>query len=303
MSTINFSDKIFVQEALQAFTTKLAPVFGVFAKSYSGEASRKGDAIAVPRVDPLTASTFDYANNSGFPYETEAGQIGTITVNLNEHQIVGVDITDIQYVNSSAAEMGNFARQQGKALATRVMNKLFASLTVDTYAAAVASATIGGLGRTKLAEARKAMVNRGVPSDSLSLVVLPDLFETLLNDANLTQAFQYGGSEVIREANIPRLLGMNVFETTIAPIGASASLVGFIAHPDSMAIAVRQLTPQDSGASYLAVETAVDDETGLGFTYRRHFNPGKGRHFASFECLWGFSHALTLGLGLLRRTD
>jgi hypothetical protein len=303
MSNINFSDKIFVQEALQSFTKKLAPVFGVFANSYSGQTARKGDAIAVPRVDPLTASTFSYDNNSGFPYETSAGTINAITVNLNEHQIVGVDLTDIQFVNSSAASMSNFARQQGKALATRVMNKLFALMTVDTFGAAVTSATIGGLGRIQLSAARKAMVNRGVPTENLSLVTLPDLFETLLNDSNLSQAFQYGGSEVIREANIPRLLGMNVFETTVAPIGASASLVGFLAHPDAMAVAVRQLTPQDNGASYLAVETAIDDETGLGFTYRRHFNPGRGKHFASLECLWGATHALTLGLGLLRRTD
>jgi hypothetical protein len=62
------------------------------------------------------------------------------------------------------------------------------------------------------------------------------------------------------------------------------------------------LPPQAPEAS-LAVETVVDDETGLAFTYRRHFNPGKGRHFASFECLFGFTSALTLGLGLICRAD
>jgi hypothetical protein len=41
----------------------------------------------------------------------------------------------------------------------------------------------------------------------------------------------------------------------------------------------------------------------LAFTYRRHFNPGRGKHFASFECLFGFTQALTLGMGLLKRAD
>jgi hypothetical protein len=303
MATIAINDKIFVQEALQAFVAKLAPVTGVFARSFSGDAARKGDAIVIPRVDPLTASTFAYANNSGSPYETEAGAIGGITVNLNEHQIVGVDLTDIQYVNASSAEISNFARQQGKALATRVMQKIFAQMTAATFGSAVLNAGIASVDRIRLAGARKAMVNRGVPTENLSLVVLPDAYESILNDPNVSQAFQYGGSEGVREARIPRLLGMDVYETTVNPIGASVSLVGFIAHPDAFAIAVRQLQPQDGGASYLAVESVVDDETGLGFTYRRHFNPGKGRHFASFECLWGATHALTLGLGLLRRTD
>jgi hypothetical protein len=128
-----------------------------------------------------------------------------------------------------------------------------------------------------------------------------DVYQNLLDDANISQAFQYGGSEAIREGRIPRLLGMDVYETNLLP-GNSISLVGAIVHPDSIAVAVRTLQPQASEA-YLAVETAVDDETGLAFTYRRHFNPGKGRHFASFECLFGFTQALTLGLGLIQRTD
>jgi hypothetical protein len=122
-----------------------------------------------------------------------------------------------------------------------------------------------------------------------------------LDDANISQAFQYGGSEAIREGRIPRLLGMDVYASNVFPLN-SISLVGAIVHPDSLAIAVRTLQPQANEA-YLAVETAVDDETGLSFTYRRHFNPGKGKHFASFECLFGFTQALTLGMGLIRRSD
>jgi len=96
MSTIATNDKIFVQEALNAFTAGLAPL-NAFTRSYSSEARRKGDVIAIPRADALSTTTFAYANNSGYPYETEGGTLNTISLNLDQHQIVGVDITDIQF--------------------------------------------------------------------------------------------------------------------------------------------------------------------------------------------------------------
>jgi len=146
------------------------------------------------------------------------------------------------------------------------------------------------------------MVDRKVNGENLSLIASSELFASLLGDSNISQAFQYGGNEAIREGRIPRLLGMDVYETNALALGGTLSLIGFLAHPDAIAVAIRQLLPQDN-SQYLAVDTVVDDETGLGFTYRRHFNPGKGRHYASFECLFGFTQALTLGLGILRKAD
>jgi hypothetical protein len=298
-----FVDKIYVQEVLRAFTAGLLPL-SAFTRSYSNEARRKGDAIIIPRVSALDSTTFAYANNSGSPYETEAGTIAAITVNLDQHQVVGVDLTDIQYATSGAADIANFAANQGRALARKCMQNVFNALTVASFGSPAATAvTIGGTGLSQIRAARKTLIGRQVPMDAVSLVANPDLHFQLESDANITQAFQYGGSEGIREGRIPRLLGMDVYQTNLTSIGASLSIIGFLAHSDAMAVAVRQLQPQDGGESYLAVETVTDPETGLGFTYRRHFNPGKGRHFASVECLFGMAAALTLGIGLIARTD
>jgi hypothetical protein len=300
MSTINALDKIFVQEALQAFTATLTPL-NAFSRSYSAETRNKGDAIQVPRVEALTTTTFAYTNNSGSPYETEAGTVNSITINLDKHQIVGVDITDIQYANSRAAEVSNFARQQGKALAKKVLTDIWGILLTTNFGNALTALSIGDMGRTALSGALVAFGKRDVPLGDQSLLINMDVYQQLLNDSNISQAMQYGGSEAIREGRIPRLFGMDVYASNLMPLN-SISLVGAIVHPDALAVAVRTLMPQDT-AAYAAVETAVDDETGLAFTYRRHFNPGKGRHFASLECLFGFTQSLTLGMGLLRRTD
>ena len=298
-----FVDKIYVQEVLKAFTAGLAPL-SAFTRSYSSEARRKGDAIIVPRVAALSTTTFAYANNSGSPYETEGGTIAAITVNLDQHQIVGVDLTDIQYATASSADIANFATNQGRALARKCIGNVFGAMTLAAFGSPAATAvSIAATGLTQIRAARTTMVGRQVPMEGVSLIATADLFNSLLSDSNISQAFQYGGAEAVREGRIPRLLGMDVYETNVTGIGGSLSHVGFLAHPDAMAIAIRNLMPQDGGESYLAVETVTDPETGLGFTYRRHFNPGKGRHYASIECLFGYAAGLTLGLGLLAKAD
>ena len=58
MATISFNDTIFAQEALKAFTAKLAPL-RAFSRSLDNESRRKGDAIIVPYISAMTATTFN----------------------------------------------------------------------------------------------------------------------------------------------------------------------------------------------------------------------------------------------------
>ena len=109
MATVNFNDSIFAQEALQSFVAMLTPL-NAFSKDFSGASAQKGNAIYVPRVDSVVATTFNQS------YTGTGGTINTITVNLDQHRITTVDLTDVQQLNSSAATVANMARQQGKAL-------------------------------------------------------------------------------------------------------------------------------------------------------------------------------------------
>ena len=49
MATISFNDTIFAEEALKAFTAKLAPL-RAFSRSLDNQTARKGDAIVVPFI-------------------------------------------------------------------------------------------------------------------------------------------------------------------------------------------------------------------------------------------------------------
>ena len=79
------------------------------------------------------------------------------------------------------------------------------------------------------------------------------------------------------------------------------SLVGVAAHPDSVALAMRYLEPQVP-ATYVTAKR-VTDPSGIVMGMRRHYNPGRGKHFLNLEALFGYAVGISLGLGLIQRAD
>lgn len=302
MSTVNFSDEIFAEEALQAFTSGLVSVLG-FSNDFSDSIATEGATVNVPRFDALEATTFDQAANNGHPYEGEGGNVGTIKVQLDKHLIVPVDISDVQALNSSQANVQKFAKQQGSALARKVLAAIFDLVSLANFGNAIAGPIPLASFDARMAQAaRRVMVTRNVPAEELNLVASAELYEVLAADPNVARQSWYGDEASIQTGKVPRLSGMGVYETNALPLGGTLSLVGFVAHPDAIALATRNVISQHP-ERYDVHEVITDADTGLSFTYKRHFSPGKGKTFANLECLFGLTVGLSAGLGLLRRSD
>ena len=290
MSSIALNDKIFTQIALQAFVAKLAPL-NAFTRDFSGDARRKGDAIIVPLISGITATTFNQS------YEVGGGAITFATVSIDKHRIASIDLTDVQVANSSAAVMDNLAIQAGESLARIVLTDIWSAITVANFGAAILTTAGANYTIAQMGALRKVLAQRNVPTDRLSLIADSEIYTGLLTSNGVAQALNYGGAEAVRDGQIPRLLGMGIYESNIMPANAMTKLGGFVAHPDSIAIAMRYLEPQAAG-EYLAAEQ-VTASNGITMGYRRHYNTSTGKHFANFECLFGFTPALTLGLAIV----
>lgn len=300
MSTINFNDAIFAQEALEAFTAN-SPWLGLFSHSFNDEAAKVGSAVYVPRVDALVATTFNYTDNSGFPYEQTGGTVNTITVTLDQQFIVPIDITDLQAANSSAAKVVKFARQQGKAMAKAMWQRIATIFTTVNFGLA-SSISIANYGYTAGVSIRTILAKRDVPIDSVSLIINEDVQNSFLSDSIVYQNQVFGvNANVAMTGVVPKVAGMPVYETNVMPANG-ISLVGIAAHPDSVALACRYLEPINPGA-YMDARRVIDDTSGIVMGYRRHYNPGRGKMFVNFEGLFGFAVGLSLGLRLLTRLD
>lgn len=288
MST-QYAAKIYLQEALQAFTATLMPL-NAFGRNFSPAAATKGDAVIVPRVSALTATTF---NNT---YEGTGGELTATTVNMTNHRIVSVDITDRQALENGSAVVGTYFAQAGRALGKLVLQDILSLVTTVNFGAAFATTAASNWSLTQVRGGRKTLADRDVDLSMITLVADVDPFDALLGSSNINQYMQFGIRDAIAEGRIPRLLGMNVIETNILPLN-SISLAAFVAHPDSIAVGMRYLAPQRP-QEYDVAEAITQAETGLTIGYREHYSPATGKVHMNLECLFGYATGLTLGLAL-----
>lgn len=291
MSTINASlnDSIISAKAIQAFVAELSAL-RAFSTDFSDETAAKGASVQVPIPANITAGTTENA------YETEdTSALGVATVPLTSYAKATVGITDKQFMNSSAAKLENFAVQQAKAVARKIIVDAWALILNATYSQkhikALTSLTTADV------RAMKVVLDKAdVPRSDRSLIVNADAYDKIAGDTTMTiaNAMFYGGTEVIREGMIPRLLGMDAIMSNIIPDNAE-NLIGFAVHPSAMAIAIRTLAPQAPG-EYLESRVIRDEQSGVGLGYRRHYSTAKGTHFCTFEAIYGAVAAVPAGL-------
>lgn len=297
MATINFNDKIFAQQILQQVTKKIPPLMK-FARNFSSETGRVGDAIAVPLIGACSATTFSQSDNSGNPYEQSGGQADAVTVTLDKQHIVPVDITDLQAVSQSPAQADLYAVQAGNALANRVFQVIASLVTSVNFGAIVTTLAAASWGTTQARLVKKTLDQRDVSPDNRSLFIPTDVMDAFLGDGLLNAAYAYG-SAVLPEGRIPRLLGMDVVDLNNIPLNG-ISLLGWAQHPDAIAVAMRALPPQDT-SMLSAYEVLSEPQSGFTFNYRRHYNPGSGKQHINLEALFGMTKGVTLALALFTK--
>lgn len=291
MATISFNDTIFAQQALIAFTAKLAPL-RAFSRSLDDSAAKVGDAIVIPYISAATATTF---NATSANYQTGGGAVTHNTVSINQHKVVTFDITDLQAANSSGARFDDLAFAAGRALGDLVLQNIWKLITTTNFGAASITTSESLYTLAALIEMRKVLAGRNVDVDPgmCSFIHNTVVGAALLGTANVLNAYQIGDNQAARQGTLGQLVGFPTYETNILPTAAT-SLVSFATHPDAINVAMRYLEPL-AASEYLAVER-VADPSGIVMGYRRSFNSATGVMYGAFECLFGTATGLTLGL-------
>jgi hypothetical protein len=275
------NDEVVSQAALEQFTALLAPL-SAFSTDFSGDAAAPGDTIKVPVVENQTAIPF--AGN----YETGDADATGISVLLDKHDFKSNGVTDTEFHNSSFVQAERFGFQAGAAVAKLVSNTILAVVTAANFGTAGFTGVASTFTGDDVVDLRTALTNK-LAGDPRNLVLGPDYFGALLKDTGINHADAFGGSEAVRAAMIPGLYGFqNVIEATQIPANAE-NLVGFAAHPASIAVAMRYLSPQqDAAAEYLDTRQVTDPGTGITLGYRRWYSTVNGKMWITLEANYGF---------------
>jgi len=290
----NLQNNIISQSALDQFTSILAPV-QAFSSSFNDEASQKGKTINITTLSNTTSA----ANFAG-SYASQDTTYGTTTITLSGHKFVTWHVTDTEASQSSAVELQRFGYQKGGDLAKAVYQDILSAVTNANFGAAGFVGAAATFDADDVADLRGSAVAANLPVDQCALVVDSTYFTALLKDNNLNPAMTYGDADVIRGGRIPSLFGVgNLFETTALP-GNGENLVGFLAHPSAMAVAMRYLQPIN-GKEYISARRLYDEESGMVLGYREFYEASTGTQTAVLEAVYGYSVAL--GGSLIRMTS
>jgi N4-gp56 family major capsid protein len=232
--TLNDLLPTIVQEAL--FVANERSIMRGLVKNYT-LAPAQGKTIQVPIYPVQTAATLtegDDFSNTAVSTDVATftiGQVGLMTM-----------VTDLAVQASASNVVADLGQLFGNAIAKKIDQDLmgqFANFTTNVIGSSSTTITAALLmqGLTKLKSA-------GVPTDGLACVLHPsvayDLKSALTSQGNVVfTAGAYGdvANEAMRMGYVGNLFGMNVFESSNAPLiagGASGDYQGAIFHRDAL---------------------------------------------------------------------
>ena len=290
----NLQNNVISQSALEQFTSILAPL-QAFSTSFNDEASQKGKTINITTLSNTTSAA-DFAGT----YASQNTTYGTTTITLSGHKFVTWHVTDTESSQSSAVELQRFGYQKGGDLAKAVYQDILSAVTNANYGAAGFVGAASTFDADDVADLRGSAIAQNLPIDQCALVLDSTYFTSLLKDNNLNPAMTYGDSDVIRDGRIPSLFGLGyLYESTALP-GNAENLVGFLAHPSAMAVAMRYLAPINS-KEYISARRLYDETSGMVLGYREFYDASTGTQTAVLEAVYGYSVAL--GGSIIRMTS
>tara|TARA_R110001606_G_scaffold91057_4_gene203349 strand:+ start:3146 stop:4042 length:897 start_codon:yes stop_codon:yes gene_type:complete len=290
----NLQNNVISQSALEQFTSILAPL-QAFSTSFNDEASQKGKTINITTLSNTTSAA-DFAGT----YASQNTTYGTTTITLSGHKFVTWHVTDTESSQSSAVELQRFGYQKGGDLAKAVYEDILSAVTDANYGTAGFVGAASVFDADDVADLRGSAIAQNLPIDQCALVLDSTYFTSLLKDNNLNPAMTYGDSDVIRDGRIPSLFGLGyLYESTALP-GNAENLVGFLAHPSAMAVAMRYLAPINS-KEYISARRLYDETSGMVLGYREFYDARTGTQTAVLEAVYGYSVAL--GGSIIRMTS
>lgn len=200
---------------------------------------------------------------------------------LDQRIIAGFGITPAQMANFHPNWWEGKAELNAAEVADSVLAALIALVTAANFgdaAADKATVSLAGFDAKAVAALRAKAIAKKLRVNRAVLALNPDFYSALLGtlDANV-----FGGREAMVQGVIPGLLG---FRAVVEIPQMTAP--GFIAHPDALAIAGRQI-PFLSTKTYEQVKEISEPETGFPMTQVIYVDGPTGKGNFSVSALYG----------------
>lgn len=258
--------------AVFAAHKNLAPI-NLFAHTFTDLEGRPGESIGVPVYDLSACAAFDATSNN---YGSGVNEVGGIQINLNQHLVKSVAITDKELAYSGI----DWAKDTAAALAenlTRGVNKYVFGLINSTNVSL--SASFDATSKTIVANLVALAEENDIPVDRCIVALNPVQFSKVLG---LLDYNTVGTSDYIMSGVIKNIFGFKgIVKTSNLPDSAKGAII----LDEAMGVASKYLAPMTADAYPEAY--ALRDESGFTMGARRFMDLAKGYDIFAMDCLFG----------------
>lgn len=252
------------QMTLDYLAVQMRPL-SAFTTDFSAETAMPGKTITTRFV--TQPSTADFSSSKAVADVTTTAK----SITLDKYRGVSLGFTDLERTYTDVQMQDLFIRPSVTAIYEHIMASAFALVLNANYSSNVVS-TAANTDADDIADYASTLSTAKCPTTGRSLILSSAYYANLAKDNAIQAAYAYGGSEAIRENQVPRVHGFDVFEYT-GTIPTNSENLGSIAlHKSALLIASRRVVPPQAGTWYGNVQSATDPDSGLTVDVRTHYD-------------------------------
>ena len=270
-----------IPETIRALTPALAPIDKIFTTDFSYAVAEKGQVVHSRFGNLFTASTYD--RSTGFVANDATST--DVAVTLSSHNYVMTSFTDTEAAAITVQMLKNtFIPQMSNAVVKSLFDASIAQTTAAGYPGTpFYSGAKSGFNRQAIAAGSTNMTKANIQFDGRSLLLTPDAFGALLQDASVAQYLSIGDTGVIRDNRVGRLHGVDVYEVnTWGAAPAGEHLNGIASARGGHVIVTRVPAAITTGGGLQ--EVVIEPDSGFSFAMRQWYDWTRG--FTNLSCSW-----------------
>lgn len=283
-----------LDSALEAFKRAILPLL-VFSTVFRNVQLKGTNKVQVPYYPIQGTTSKDFVAADGYVFSTGAGsntEAKEITINKRKYQPLALTSEEIaRYPAINAMRLG---RMKGEKLAFDVIQDILSLVTAANFGAAVFTGAASGFDSDDVIDIRTACNNNAVggvkcpwPEIGRGLLLNPDYDGALFKDTAVKSNSNLGDDSVIREGELPRVLGFDYAQTAAIPANGE-NLVGMAVFQSALLTAFSPIEPAPAvRAQLIDYEIVTDPATGISIEYRVWGDPDTDTEKRVIECNYG----------------
>lgn len=275
--------QLVAEESLRTLVPQLQPLTKIAVTDFGSYVAERGTTVHTRYAGKFTAQ--NYSKATGFAASDATST--DVPVTLVDQKHVTVEFTDFEVATLSLERLRRlFMAPMANAVVKSVFDQVLGK--VDSSFADGYNGTIANFNRIKVADIAKSLTKANLPQEGRAALVSPDIYNALVQDPAVAQAFSIGTTDIIRGNRLGMIHGIEFYEYNgFDAAGLLTNLNGVVSCKEGLVCVTRVPAAPTTGGGEQTIVT--DPDSGFSYSLRYWYDWSAGLHKLSASWLIGSS--------------